>query len=253
MSFIVAADSYDRFMGRYSGVLAPLFADFAGVHSQRRALDVGCGPGSLTTVLVERLGAGSVSAVDPSEPFVAAARERFPGVDVRLGSAEALRFDSSFFDATLAQLVVHHMADPVAGIGEMARVTSDGGVVAACVWDNAGGMSPLSPFWAAHREFDPTANADAGYPGSREGELEAMFEAAGLLQVHGEGLSFQYRHGGFEDWWAPFTLGVGPLGRIVADLDTDDRQRLEDLCRKAFPTSETLDLRVWAARAPVTH
>ena len=100
-------------------------------------LDVGCGPGALTAELVRRLGPGSVSAVDPSEPFVAAARERHPGVDVQRASAEELPFEDQEFDAALAQLVVHFMADPVAGLREMARVTREQGVVAACVWDLA--------------------------------------------------------------------------------------------------------------------
>jgi SAM-dependent methyltransferase len=251
VSFAVPADSYDRFMGRYSSVLAPIFADFAGVASQNRVLDVGCGPGALTNVLVERLGADAVTAVDPSESFVAAIRERFPQVEVWLGSAEALPFEANFFDGCLAQLVVHHMADPIAGIGEMQRVTAPGGVVAACVWDHGARRSPLGTFWTALREFDPQAAAEEDYFGAREGELVAAFEAGGMVDVHGEGLSFEYPHGGFDDWWAPFSLGVGPVGKMIDGLTADDRERLRELCKEAFPTSETLSLRVWAARAAV--
>ena len=138
MSFEVAAEAYDRFMGRYSVQLAPQLADFAGIAAGQRVLDVGCGPGALTGELVQRLGAEAVTAVDPSEPFVAAAKARHPGVEVQRASAESLPFDDGAFDAALAQLVVHFMADPVAGLREMARVTRPGGVVAACVWDHAG-------------------------------------------------------------------------------------------------------------------
>src|SRR6266542_4771613 len=92
VSFAVAADAYDRFMGRYSTRLAPQLADFADVHRGQRALDVGCGPGALTGELVARLGADAVAAVDPSESFVVAARERHPGVDVRHAAAEELPF-----------------------------------------------------------------------------------------------------------------------------------------------------------------
>src|SRR5215203_6335968 len=109
MSFAVAAEAYDRFMGRYSVQLSSGLADLAGVQAGQRALDVGCGPGALTAELVERLGAGHVAAVDPSEPFVAAARERHPGVAVRLAPAEQLPFEDGAFDAALAQLVVHFM------------------------------------------------------------------------------------------------------------------------------------------------
>ena len=89
MTFNVAAESYDQFMGAWSGPLSPPFADFAQITPGMRVLDVGCGPGSLTAELVARVGASHVAAVDPSEPFVAAARERYPGVDVRVAPAEA--------------------------------------------------------------------------------------------------------------------------------------------------------------------
>ena len=143
MSFDVTADAYARFMGRYADPLAVAFAAYAGVRPGQRALDVGCGPGTLTALLVHELGPDAVQAVDPSEPFVAATRARFPEVDVRAGVAEALPFDDDSVDLALAQLVVHFMSDPVAGLSEMRRVTRPGGTVAACVWDHAGGSGPL--------------------------------------------------------------------------------------------------------------
>src|SRR5438128_355751 len=96
-----------------------------------------------------------VAAVDPSASFVAAARARNPGVDVRTASAERLPFEDRAFDAALAQLVVHFMTDPVAGLTEMPRVTRRDGVVAACVWDHGGSRGPLSLFWQAARELEP--------------------------------------------------------------------------------------------------
>ena len=147
--FATPAGAYDRFMGRWSRLLSPQLADLAMVAPGQRVLDVGCGPGALLTELVERLGVGAVAGVDPSESYVAAARERLPGVDVRVAPAEHLPLADHGFDAALAQLVVHFMADPVAGLREMARVTRSGGVVAACVWDYAGHQDPLRVFWAA--------------------------------------------------------------------------------------------------------
>jgi SAM-dependent methyltransferase len=102
VSFDVAAEAYDRFMGRYSRLLSPQLADLAGVRGGQRVLDVGCGPGALTAELVSRLGPAAVSAVDPSEPFVAAARARNPGVDICRASAEELPFPDGTFDAALA-------------------------------------------------------------------------------------------------------------------------------------------------------
>src|SRR3990170_6519131 len=168
MSFDVAADAYDQFIGKYSRLLAPQLADLAEVRSGQRALDVGCGPGALTAELVRRLGPEAVSAVDPSEPFVAAALARNPGVNVLRASAEELPFPDDGFDVVLAQLVVHFMADPVAGLAEMARVTRREGVVAACVWDHAGGKGPLGLFWQAARTQDPGVADQSQLAGARE-------------------------------------------------------------------------------------
>ena len=165
MSFDVSADAYTRFMGRYSEPLAARFADLAGVRRGQRALDVGCGPGALTAELAGRLGAGQVCAVDPSESFAEAVGERLPGVTVGVAAAERLPFPDGAFDAVLAQLVVHFMTDPVAGLREMGRATRRGGVVGACVWDHGGGRGPLTPFWRAVRELDPSAADESGLAG----------------------------------------------------------------------------------------
>jgi SAM-dependent methyltransferase len=249
MSFAVAAEAYDRFMGRYSEPLAPQLADFAGIAGGQRVLDVGCGPGALIAELVRQLGPGSVSAIDPSEPFVAAARERFPEITVQRASAEQLPFPADTFDAALAQLVVHFMQDPVAGLGEMARVTRPGSVVAACVWDHGSGRGPLSVFWEAARSLDPHVADESRLAGTREGHLAELFEAAGLDAVEDGVLSIEVEHPTFEDWWEPFTLGVGPAGAHVAGLDPDRVEELRERCRKRLPDPPfVLSARAWAAR-----
>jgi SAM-dependent methyltransferase len=249
MSFDVAADAYDRFMGRYSRLLSPLLADFAGVAAGHRALDVGCGPGALTGELVSRLGATSVSAADPSPPFVAAARERYPGVEVKEASAEALPFEADAFDVTLAQLVVHFMADPVAGLAEMRRVTRSGGVVAACVWDFAGGAAPLSLFWEAARDMDAGVVDESHLAGARQGHLAELFAAAGLGDVQEAALSIEREQASFDEWWEPYTAGVGPAGAYVKTLDPERRLALRDRCRALLPEGPfVLTSRAWAAR-----
>jgi SAM-dependent methyltransferase len=219
-------------MGRYSEPLAPLLAGLAGVRAGQRALDVGCGPGALTAELVRRLGPDAVAAVDPSERFTAAVCRRFPGVDVRLAAAEQLPFGDGVFDVTLAQLVVHFMRSPVAGLREMARVTHPGGVVAACVWDHAGGRGPLTVFWRAVRELDPQADDEAGLPGVREGHLAELFGQAGLGVAEATALTVRVLHPSFDDWWEPFTLGVGPAGAYVASLAGERRAALRERCRE---------------------
>lgn len=250
MAFDVAADAYGRFMGRYAEPLAPAFADFTGVEPGLTALDVGCGPGALTSLLVSRLGASKVAAIDPSPPFVEAVAARCPGVDVRAGGAEQLPFADAGFDLTLAQLVVHFMRDPVAGLREMARVTRPGGTVAACVWDHGGGRGPLSTFWDAVHDLEPAARDESGLAGSREGHLAELFEEAGLIGLESTLLTVNVDHPSFEQWWEPYTLGVGPAGDYVAALDDVGRERLVAACRARLPEPPfTLEASAWAVRA----
>ncbi|HYU56896.1 MAG TPA: class I SAM-dependent methyltransferase [Actinomycetota bacterium] len=249
MSFDVAANAYDRFMGRYSSKLAPAFVDFAGVNAGQTVLDVGCGPGAATAELVRRLGQGAVAAVDPSERFVAAARVRNPRVDVRLASADDLPYPDGTFDATIAQLVVHFMTDPVAGLAEMARVTGAGGVVAACVWDLAGGRAPVSTFWRAAQELHDHVQDESGLPGARAGHLSELFEAAGLRRVEEAALSASADHPSFDDWWEPFTFGVGPAGEYARTLGETELSALRERCRHLLPAGPfTLTAVAWAAR-----
>ena len=249
MTFEVAAEAYDRFMGRYSVQLAPQLADFGGVRAGQRVLDVGCGPGALTGELVRRVGGESVSAVDPSEPFVDAARERHPTVDVRRASAEHLPFDDEVFDASLAQLVVHFMADPVAGLREMARVTRPGGVVAACVWDHAGERSPLAVFWQAARELDLGVQDESRLAGARAGHLGELLREAGLESVAETTVEAAIEFSSFDDWWEPFTLGVGPAGAYAEALDEAERTHLRERCLELLaPTPFTVRTAAWTAR-----
>lgn len=252
MSFDVSADAYMRFMGRYSAPLAVLFADMAGVAGGQRALDVGCGPGVLAAELVRRLGAGAVCAVEPSASFAAAARERLPGVDVRASAAEQLPFPDGGFDVVLAQLVVHFMADPVAGLREMGRVARPGGLVAACVWDHGGGRGPLTLFWRAARELDPSAHDESGLAGAREGHLAELFAQAGLGRAQAMTLGIRVQHATFEQWWEPFTLGVGPAGAYVASLARDHRTGLREHCRQLLPGRQVeVSATAWAAKCRI--
>jgi len=249
VSFAVAAEAYDRFMGRYSIPLGPLFAEFAGVAPGQRILDVGCGPGALTEHLVSRVGVGSVSAVDPSESFVAALAERQPALDVRRAAAEELPFADESFDTVLAQLVVHFMTDPIAGLREMARVARPGAVVAASVWDHGGGHGPLSVYWDVVRELEPDVYDESRLAGAREGHLAELFEAAGLQDVEEVSLAVDVRHETFEEWWEPYTLGVAPAGAYVAGLDDDRREQLRARCAEVVQAPFTLTARAWSVRA----
>jgi SAM-dependent methyltransferase len=249
VGFEVSADAYFRFIGRYSEQLAVGFADWCGIDAAQRVLDVGCGPGALSAELVARVGISNVVAVDPSTTFVTAVRDRLPGLEVHTAGAEQLPFEDRSVDAALGQLVVHFMTDPVAGIGEMRRVTRAGGVVGACVWDHATSKGPLGTFWRAVREFDPDADDESELPGAREGHLVELFDSAGLSSVEGGALTARVSYADFDDWWLPFTQGVGPAGAYVASRTPEERDQLAARCAELLPDGPfEIEGLAWAAR-----
>lgn len=252
-TFRVSADAYDRHVGRYGGELASALIAFAGVGAGMRVLDVGCGPGALTTALVKRLGTDGVSAVEPSEPFAEACRDRLPGVEVAVAPAEQLPFAVGSFDAALSQLVVNFMRDAQAGVREMARVTRPGGVVASCVWDYAGGMELLRAFWDAAREVEPerAAEADEGVVmrWCGEGELEDLWLLAGLSGVRSGELVVRVTYPSFEDLWSPLPTGVAPSGAFCKSLDEKGRAAIHDAYRRRLGVGDEpfeLSARAWA-------
>jgi SAM-dependent methyltransferase len=248
VSFVVSPEAYAQFMGRYAEPLTEVFVAFAGVGRGDDVLDVGCGPGALTAHLLS-VGA-KVAAIDPSPPFIDAVRARFGHVDVRQGTAEELPYNADTFDAALAQLVVHFMTDPVLGVRQMARVTRPGGVVAACVWDGPTGA--LAPFWDVVHTIDPDAEDEALLSGAHRGHLTEIFEAAGLCDVEEDAIAVDVRHPTFDEWWEPYTYGVGPAGDYVQRLDEDGRARLQSVARERLGSGPfTVTASAWAARGRV--
>jgi SAM-dependent methyltransferase len=248
--FASPADHYDRFMGRYLPTLASAFADVAGVSSGMSVVDVGCGPGGLTHELAARVGATNVAAVDPASQFVAACRERNPGVDVREGVAESLPWPNGAFDASLSSLVVAFMKDPDKGVREMVRVTRPGGTVAACMWDTAGGgMTMLHLFWTAVRQIDPGTQGEARRAGTTEGDIAERFRNAGLERVADGTLEARADYVGFDDFWEPFTLSVGPAGQHLASLTDERRTAIREAIRAELPEGPfSLSARAWYAK-----
>ena len=249
-----AAEVYDRFVGRYSPRLAQAMCEAAGVRHGQRALDVGCGSGALVAALADHLGAENVAAVDPSEPFVEAARARVPGARIVVGPAESLPFADGEFDTTLSQLVVNFLSDPEQGLGEMARVTRAGGVVAGCVWDYGGGMTMLRTFWEAAAALDPEGATPLMEAHTmrfaRPDELGALWRSAGLRDVDVAPIVVEASYEDFDDLWAPFPTGVGPAGAYAAALEPEGRAALRDEFsrRLGHPSGRfTLTARAWCA------
>ena len=249
MSFDVAASAYDRFMGRFSRPLAAALVDRLDLRAGQRAIDVGCGPGALTSLLVERLGAPAVAAIDPAEPFVAAVEARLPGVDVRRGGAEALPFDAGSFDLATANLVVHFMREPVTGLREMGRVVRPRGTVAVTVWDLAEDVGPVGVFHAATHDLDPQAPHERDLPGARPGHLAELVREAGLEVLDDRPLEITVGFPSFDDWWEPFTYGVGPSGAYVASLDESHRAGVRRRCAERLGVGDPADALVVPARA----
>ena len=254
MSFVVSGDAYDRFMGRYSRQLAPAFADFAGVGPGRHVLDVGCGSGVLTEELARRVGADHVSGVDPS-PLLAACAERVPGAELKKGWAEALPWPDDSFDAAIAQLAIHFMEDPAAGVGEMARVTRPGGVVAASSWDFSGGMEMLRVYWETARDLDHDLSGGSRSFGKLE-ELDSLWRELGLEEVEAGPIEVSSEYESFDELWDTFLLGVGPAGQYVVSLPPDRRATLRTAYRERLGVGDgdgafTLGARAWAARGRV--
>jgi ubiquinone/menaquinone biosynthesis C-methylase UbiE len=248
------SEVYDRFVGRYSPGLAREMCEAAGVRPGQRALDVGCGSGALIERLASILGPANVAGIDPSEPFVDAARDRVPGARFEVGSAESLPFEDREFDVTLSQLVVNFLSDPEQGLREMTRVTRPGGVVAGCVWDYGGEMTMLRTFWDAAAALDPERAAPVMESHTMRfatpGELADLWRRAGLEAVEVSPLVVEAAYDDFDDLWAPFPTGVGPAGAYAARLEPEAQARLrEEFARRlGFPEGAfILSARAWCA------
>jgi SAM-dependent methyltransferase len=225
-------DPYDSHVGRYSPELARALIAVARVVRGQRALDVGCGTGALAEALAGALGPDSVAAIDPSRASVDRCARGVPGADVRVGRAEAMPFGDGEFDAALAQLVVPWMSDPAGGVAEMSRVVRPGGVVAACTWDFAGGMTMLRTFWDAAVAVDRRRATQAGALTRTRlcdpDELRELWARTGQLEVDAGELVVGADYTDFDDFWWPFPAGVGGSGRYCASLDEAGRQALRE-------------------------
>jgi SAM-dependent methyltransferase len=255
------AEAYERFMGRWSRMVAPQLADFAGLPAQGRFLDVGSGTGALAFVVAEQRPHAVVQGIDPSKEYVGYARSKNPvpsRVSFETGDAQALRFPEANFDASLSLLVFNFIPQPGKALSEVRRVTKQGGPIAAAVWDYGGAMRMLRVFWDAAVALDRTAEpADESHmPLCRSGELEALWKAGGLENVTGRPLEIQMQFASFSDSWDPFLLGQGPAGAYVRRIDATGRAALRaEVKRRLRLQSEdaplSLPARAWAVRGLV--
>jgi SAM-dependent methyltransferase len=255
-----ASAGYERFMGRWSRLLAPGYIAFAGVKNGDRVLDVGTGTGSLALAIEASMPASEIVGIDPSEGFIAYARKNAKSTRLHfeIGDAQALKFDDGSFDNTLALLVMNFIPDHNKAIAQMRRVTRAQGIVSACVWDYGAGMQMLRFFWDEAVALDPAIEPrdERHMKLSQQGALAALWRNAGLINVKEEPLSIDQTYSSFNDYWEPFTKGAGPGGAYVVALSEDRRQQLEARMRRRLLGDRqegpfTLSARAWCTRGEV--
>ncbi|MDG2570757.1 class I SAM-dependent methyltransferase, partial [Vibrio parahaemolyticus] len=235
-----SAEAYEQHMGRWSRRLACPFLDFAGLETGERVLDVGGGTGSLTFTLPQVADVGRIDAIEYSDVYVAAAREKNsdPRISIAQGDVCDLAFDDGAFDRTLALLVLHFVPETEQALREMCRVTRPGGTVAAAVWDSYGGMPVQRMFWDTAAALDSSASAIRGEnyfkPLTRPGQMEALWADSGLVAVAEIPLMIRMEFRNFADFWSPIAAGESPLGKYVTGLDDDKRAAFEGGLRAAY-------------------
>lgn len=253
-----SASAYERFMGRWSRELARTFVSWLGVPPGRHWLEVGCGTGALTSAILEIGRPASVVATDSSEQFIAHARAAIPDQRARFlrASAGELPAKAPGYDVVASSLVLNFIPDPTRALREMRSLAAEDGVVAACVWDYAGGMQFLRRFWDAAVALDPAARQhDEGerFPICSPSALEAAFREAGFSRVGVEALEVATRFQDFDDYWIPFVGGPGPAPGYLASLPAQKQRDLASRLRATLPRNEdgsiALTAKAWAARA----
>jgi SAM-dependent methyltransferase len=252
---------YEQYVGRWSRRVAPPFLSWLHIPAGRKWLDVGCGTGALCAAIVDQCSPSSVIGVEPSEGFLKTAKENLAGRAVfHQGSATAIPLGDAVVDAAVSGLVLNFVAEPRAALVEMARVTAQGGTIAAYVWDYAGRMDLMRCFWDAAVELDPNAaSLDEGvrFPMCRPEPLRKLFEGAGLESVEVKLIDTPTRFSNFDDYWRPFLGGQGPAPAYAMSLEETARGRLRDRIRArlsvAADGSISLTARAWAARGTVAR
>jgi SAM-dependent methyltransferase len=257
-----SGEAYEPYVGRWSRLVAREFVGWLDVPPNRRWLDVGCGTGALSDVILECASASQVSGIDPSPGFVSFACHKVTDrrATFQVGDAQTLPVADGTFDATVAGLVVNFIPDQARAVVEMKRATRQGGVVAAYVWDYAGEMQMMRRFWDAAIALDPGAiPLDEGrrFPVCHPGPLTDLFQSAGLGGVAVRPIDIRTIFKDFDDYWGPFLGGQAPAPAYCMSLSEDRRAVLRDRIRASLPTADDgrihLIARAWAVRGTVSQ
>ena len=249
--------AYERFMGRWSTLVAQKFLSWLDAAPARTWLDVGCGTGSLTRHILESHQPREIISIDSSADFISHAQRSIthPSVHFRVGLAQSLELDSDSIDIAVSGLVLNFVPQPKDAVLEMLRVTKPGGRIGIFLWDYAAGMQMLRYFWDVAVEIDDNAREhDEGirFPICHEGQLESLLREVGLKQVEATAIEIKTVFKNFDDYWQPFLGKVGAAPNYVAGMNLGDMEKLEDKLRKSLPIAEdgsiSLIARAWAAK-----
>ena len=232
--------AYERYMGEWSRLAGEAFLDWLSPEPGLRWLDVGCGNGAFTEMIVERCAPASVQGIDPSEGQLAFARTR-PASRVaqfRRGDAMALPFPDDTFDAAIMPLVIFFVPDPAKGVAEMARVVCPGGAVSAYAWDMAGGGFPYEALQAEMRGLGVAVPAPPNPDASRIDAMRDLWAGAGLGSVETREITVQRTFDDFDDYWAT-VLGGPSVGPGLASVAPEDLALLKARMRAHLPADVT--------------
>ena len=252
-----SGNAYESYMGRWSALVSREFLGWLAAPAGGRWLDVGCGTGALTRLVLETNRPERITGIDSSADFIAHAQRSIsdPRAGFRVGLAQSLDLDTASVDVVVSGLMLHFVPQPEAALLEMVRVVRPGGVIGVFVWDYSGGMQMLRYFWDAVVALDPAAVAldeDVRFPLCREGSLKALARAAGLKGVRATALDVPTVFRDFDDYWQPFLGGAGPAPNYAHNLSPESRRRLEKRLRDELPADEhgaiALTARAWAIK-----
>ena len=231
--------AYERYMGKWSQLAGATFLDWLAPQSGLRWLDVGCGRGAFTEMVVSRCAPVSVEGIDPSEEQLAYARARLASrvAQFRLGDAMALPFPDDTFDVAVMPLVIFFVPDPAEGVAEMARVVSPGGLVAAYAWDTNGG-SPYDSLKAEMRELGIAVPEAPSPDASRMDIMQDFWTGAGLSAVETREITVQRTFPDFEDYWT-IVRGGASVGPKIATMTSEDLALLKTRMRTQMPADSS--------------
>lgn len=235
-NFFTDGAAYERMMGRWSTAAGEVFLDWLAQPKGLRWLDVGCGTGAFTELIIAHCEPEEVQALDPSTAQIAFARTR-PGASLahfRQGDAQALPFADDSFAAAVMALVINFIPDPAKAVTEMARIVRPGGWVATYMWDVANGGSPTEPITAGLQSMGVAYATPPSIAASRQDNMRALWEQAGLVSIDTRVIRVPLAYSGFDDFWEANSV-VGPAGQAVREMSLSAREQLKDHLQEQLP------------------